>query len=387
MKRLSVLGSTGSIGTQTMEVVRSNRDQFALEAVAANSSVDLLEQQVREFRPKLAVVYDETKYQELKSRVGSLTEVAAGIEGLIAAATIAEANTVVSSIVGIAGLIPTYHAIKSKKNIALANKETLVAGGRLIMGLAKQNQVSILPVDSEHSAIFQSIGANKKAQINKLILTASGGPFRTKSKEDLQKVTVADALNHPNWKMGKKITVDSATLMNKGLEVIEAKWLFDVEPEQIEVVVHPQSIIHSAVEFVDGTVVAQLGTPDMKLPIQYALTYPDRLPMSGDRLDLAKLGTLTFEKPDVDRFPCLKLAFDALKTSDSACIAINGANEAAVDLFLRNRISFMDISMLVAKVFEKVEAVNNPTLDEIIEIDKWARALTLELYEKRCGTC
>lgn len=387
MKRLSVLGSTGSIGLQTIEVIRNNKEMFSLEAVAANSSVDLLEQQVREFRPKLAVVYDESKYAELKSRVGNITEVATGIEGLIAAATIAEANTVVSAIVGIAGLIPTYHAIESKKNIALANKETLVAGGRLIMSLAKENNISILPVDSEHSAIFQSIGSNKKSQLNKLILTASGGPFRTKTQEELQHVTLADALNHPNWKMGKKITVDSATLMNKGLEVIEAKWLFDVCAEEIDVCVHPQSIIHSMVEFVDGSVIAQLGLPDMKLPIQYALTYPERLPMAGEKLDLTKLGTLTFEKPDMVKFPCLKLAYEALKLGDSACIAVNGANEAAVELFLNNKISFMDIPRLITAVLEKNEARNNPTLGEIIEIDHWARKLTLELFEKRCSSC
>lgn len=387
MKRISVLGSTGSIGTQTIEVIKSNREMFALEAVAANSSVDILEQQVRELRPKLAVVFDETKYSELKQRIGGLTEVAAGAEGLIAAATISNADTVVSSIVGIAGLIPTYNAIKAKKNIALANKETLVTGGRLIMAAAKENNISILPVDSEHSAIFQSIGSNNRSSISKLILTASGGPFRKKSKAELQNVTVADALNHPNWKMGKKITVDSATLMNKGLEVIEARWLFDMEAESIDVCVHPQSIIHSMVEYVDGAVIAQLGMPDMKLPIQYALTYPDRLPMTGERLDLMKLGTLTFEEPDTDKFPCLKLAYDALKAGDSACIVVNGANEVAVDLFLNNKISFMDIPALITGVLEKHKCFNNPTLEEIIEIDKWSRKLTQELYEKRCSSC
>ncbi len=386
MKKLSVLGSTGSIGMQTMEVIRSNPESFCLEAVAANSSVDLLEQQVREFRPKLAVIYDESKYEELKSRIGGLTEVATGVEGLIAAASIQEADTVVSAIVGIAGLVPTYHAILNKKNIALANKETLVAGGNLIMSLAKEKGISILPVDSEHSAIFQSIGSNKKSQLSKLIVTASGGPFRKSTLEELKQVTVADALNHPNWKMGKKITIDSATLMNKGLEVIEARWLFDVTAEQIDVCVHPQSIIHSMVEFVDGSVLAQLGLPDMKLPIQYALTYPDRLPMGGQRLDLAALGTLTFEKPDTDRFPCLRLAYEALKAGDSACIVVNGANEVAVDLFLKNKISFMDIPYLIETVLSKHTLQNSPTLDEILEIDQWARSVTLELYEKRCSS-
>lgn len=387
MKRISVLGSTGSIGMQTMEVIRNNRELFSLEAITANSSIDLLVQQVMEFHPKLAVIYDESKYAELKNRVGSITEVATGVQGLIAAATITEADTVVSAIVGIAGLIPTYHAITNKKNIALANKETLVAGGRLIMKKAKENNISILPVDSEHSAIFQSIGSNKKSQICKLILTASGGPFRTKTKEELNHVTLADALNHPNWNMGKKITVDSATLMNKGLEVIEARWLFDVDADQIEVCVHPQSIIHSMVEYIDGAVIAQLGLPDMKLPIQYALTYPERKPMQGDKLDLTKYGTLTFEKPDTDKFPCLKLAYDALAAGDSACIAINGANEAAVELFLNNKISFMDIPMLLTSVLEKHEIVNNPNLEEIIEIDKWSRSIINELYKKRWSIC
>ncbi|MDF2840920.1 MAG: 1-deoxy-D-xylulose 5-phosphate reductoisomerase [Clostridia bacterium] len=387
MKRLSVLGSTGSIGLQTMEVVRSNRELFRLEAITANSSLDLLEQQVKEFRPKLVVVFDESKYAELKRRVGGITEVAAGVEGLIAAATISEADTVVSSIVGIAGLIPTYHAVMNKKNIALANKETLVAGGRLIMSKAKENHISILPVDSEHSAIFQSIGSNKKSELSKLILTASGGPFRTRTLEELQHVTLSDALNHPNWKMGKKITVDSATLMNKGLEVIEARWLFDVNAEDIDVCVHPQSIIHSMVEFVDGSVIAQLGLPDMKLPIQYALTYPERMPIAGEKLDLRKIGTLTFEKPDTAKFPCLKLAYDALHLGDSACISVNGANEAAVELFLNEKIGFMDIPRLITAVLEKHETLNNPTLEEIIEIDQWARKLTLELYEKRCNIC
>lgn len=386
MKKLSVLGSTGSIGMQTMEVIRSNPESFRLEAVAANSSVDLLEQQVREFGPKLAVIYDESKYQELKSRIGGLAEVATGVEGLIAAASIPDADTVVSAIVGIAGLVPTYHAIQNKKHIALANKETLVAGGNLIMSLAKEKGISILPVDSEHSAIFQSIGSNKKSQLSKLIVTASGGPFRKSTLEDLKQVTVTDALNHPNWKMGKKITIDSATLMNKGLEVIEARWLFDVAAEQIEVCVHPQSIIHSMVEFVDGSVLAQLGLPDMKLPIQYALTYPDRLPMAGQRLDLTALGTLTFEKPDTGRFPCLRLAYEALNAGDSACIVINGANEVAVDLFLKNKISFMDIPYLIENVLSKHKVQNNPSIDEILEIDQWARSVTLELYEKRCSS-
>lgn len=384
MKNISVLGSTGSIGTQTLEVIRSNKDAFRLAAVTAHSSIDLLEQQVREFKPELAVVYDETLYNELAGRVRGLTRVSAGLEGLIEAAVLEDTDTVVTAIVGIAGLLPTYNAIKSGKNIALANKETLVTAGRIIMKAAYENNISILPVDSEHSAIFQSIGSNPRKALSKIILTASGGPFRTKSPEELEKVTVADALNHPNWKMGKKITIDSATLMNKGLEVIEAKWLFGVEPENIEVCVHPQSIIHSMVEFVDGAVLAQLGLPDMKLPIQYALTYPDRKPMGGEHLDMSKIGRLDFYRPDMEKFPCLRFAFDALKAGDSACVVLNGANEIAVRYFLDGKIGFKDIERLIEAVVKEHKPQACSAIDEVISYDLWAREKSKELFEKGC---
>ncbi len=384
MKGLSVLGSTGSIGTQTLEVARANPELFRIDALAAHSNIDLLEQQVREFKPRLAVVGDEGRYLELKSRVGHLTRISAGIDGMVEAAVLKDADVVVTAIVGIAGLIPTYNAIKSKKDIALANKETLVTAGRLIMAAAKENGVQILPVDSEHSAIFQSIGENSRKSIARLILTASGGPFRSKSMEELEDVTLQDALNHPNWKMGRKITVDSATLMNKGLEVIEAKWLFDMAPEQITVCVHPQSIIHSAVEFIDGSVIAQLGLADMKLPIQYALTYPERKAMAGKKLDLFEIGTLDFYKPDLEKFKCLRLAFEALNIGDSACVVLNGANEAAVGLFLEGRIGFLDIGNIIEKVLQKHKASVPSTLEDIVALDLWSRQQVIELFETGC---
>lgn len=384
MKNLSILGSTGSIGVQTLDVVRSNPEDFHVCALAAQSNIDVLEQQIREFRPRLTAVADFTKYKELKERVGSLTEIIPGIEGAMASAELSEADTVVSAIVGIAGLEPTYHAILKGKNIALANKETLVTGGSIIIEAVKRMGVSMMPVDSEHSAIFQSIGSNRQESIQKLILTASGGPFREKSSEALKEVTLEDALRHPNWKMGKKITVDSATLMNKGLEVIEAKWLFGVELDRIEVCVHPQSIIHSMVEFTDGSVIAQLGLPDMRLPIQYALTYPERKPMQGARLNLFEIGRLTFERPDTERFPCLSHAYEALKAGDSASVVLNGANEIAVQLFLEGRIGFTDISRLIGSALESHEARPVSGIEDIVALDLWARAKTKEIYEKRC---
>lgn len=384
MKALSILGSTGSIGTQTLEIVRENKEKFEVEALAANSNTELLEAQVREFRPRLTAIYDESKFKDLKKRVNGLTQVVAGLEGVVEAATAEESDTVVSAIVGIAGLIPTYTAIKAGKNIALANKETLVTAGRIITEEVKKNKVAMLPVDSEHSAIFQCLESGKHSEISKIILTASGGPFRTKSSEELNSVTVEDALKHPNWSMGRKITVDSATLMNKGLEVIEAKWLFDIDPKNIEVCVHPQSIVHSAVEFADGAVVAQLGLPDMKLPIQYALTYPDRLPMKGEKLDLISIGNLTFHKPDTDKFKCLKLAFMALDMGDSACVVLNGANEEAVRLFLNGKISFKDIGNLMEKTLNMHKALNNITIEEVLEIDRWSRDTLINLYKVGC---
>lgn len=381
MKSLSILGSTGSIGTQTLEIVRENKLEFEVTALAANSNIDLLETQVREFRPRLTAIGDKTKYKELKSRVNGLTKVTAGLEGVVDVATSESCDTVLSAIVGIAGLIPTYKAIKAGKNIALANKETLVTAGRIITEEVKKNKVRMLPVDSEHSAIFQSLGNNEHSQISKLILTASGGPFRTKTLRELEAVTVQDALKHPNWSMGRKITVDSATLMNKGLEVIEAKWLFDIMPESIEVCVHPQSIIHSAVEFVDGAVIAQLGLPDMKIPIQYALTYPERLPMGGEKLNLAAIGNLTFYKPEVEKFKCLGLAFRALDMGDSACVVLNGANEEAVRLFLDRKIGFLDIGNLIEETLNMHEVIDDMNINDVTALDKWSRATLNNLYK------
>ncbi len=384
MKRLSILGSTGSIGTQTLQVVRENKTEFAIEALAANSNIDLLETQVREFRPRITAVRDELKYKELKRRVGGFTEVVAGAEGVNDAAAAENCDTVVSAIVGIAGLIPTYNAIKAGKDIALANKESLVTAGRIIAEEVKKNKVQMLPVDSEHSAIFQSIGSNNRKEINKIILTASGGPFRTKSLEELRTVTINDTLKHPNWSMGKKITVDSATLMNKGLEVIEARWLFDIMPEAIEVCVHPQSIIHSAVEFVDGTVIAQMGLPDMKIPIQYALTYPGRLAMGGKKLSLASIGELNFYEPDIERFKCLKLAFTALNMGDSACVVLNGANEEAVRLFLGGEIGFLDIGNLIEKTLDKHKTVKNININDVAVLDQWSRKTLNDIFKAGC---
>ena len=384
MKRLSILGSTGSVGTQALEIVRENKNMFKVEALAANSSIDLLEAQVREFRPVITAVGDKKKYGELKKRVNGLTHITAGLEGVVEAATAEGSDTVISAIVGIAGLIPTYNAIKSGKNVALANKETLVTAGRIITEEVKKNKVEMLPVDSEHSAIFQSLGGSKHGEASKLILTASGGPFRSKSPEELEKVTVQDALKHPNWSMGRKITVDSATLMNKGLEVIEARWLFDIMPDKIEVCIHPQSIVHSAVEFVDGSVIAQLGLPDMKLPIQYALTYPERLPMSGKKLSLTSIGSLTFHEPDMVKFKCLGLAFRALSMGDSACVVLNGANEEAVRLFLDGKIKFLDIGKLIEKTLDKHEVINNMNIDNVVALDQWSRETLYNLYQVGC---
>ncbi len=384
MKVISILGSTGSIGTQTLEIVRENNHKFKVEALAANSNIDLLEAQVREFRPRITAIGDESKYEELKKRVGGLTYITAGQEGIVEAATTEGSDTVVSAIVGIAGLIPTYNAIKSGKNIALANKETLVTAGRIITEEVKRCKVSMLPVDSEHSAIFQSLCGSKKSEVSKIILTASGGPFRNKTLEELSTVTLEDALKHPNWSMGRKITIDSATLMNKGLEVIEARWLFDIMPEAIEVCVHPQSIIHSAVEYVDGSVIAQLGLPDMKLPIQYALTYPDRLAISGEKLSLTSIGNLTFYKPDTDKFKCLGLAFRALSMGDSACVVLNGANEEAVRLFLDRKIGFLDIGCLIEKTLDKHKVMNNMNINDVVALDRWSRETILNLYQVGC---
>ena len=374
MKKIGILGSTGSIGTQTLEIVRSNPD-LQVVALAAGSNVSLMEQQVREFHPVLAVMGSEEASADLKSRIADTgTKVLAGMEGMLELAILPQMEILVTAIVGMIGIRPTIAAIEAGKTIALANKETLVTAGHIIMPLAKEKGVSILPVDSEHSAIFQSIHGENRERVSKILLTASGGPFRGKKTEELQDITVEDALKHPNWSMGRKITVDSATLVNKGLEVMEAKWLFDVEPEQIQVVVHPQSIIHSMVEYVDGGIMAQLGMPDMKLPIQYALFYPDRRPMDGKRVDFFALKIISFEKPDIKTFRGLQLAYDAIAAGGSMPTIFNAANEKAVGLFLDKKIRFLAIYDLIQGAMEQHKVIANPTVDEILEAEAQAHA-------------
>lgn len=374
MKKIGILGSTGSIGTQTLEIVRSNPDLQVI-ALAAGSNVSLMEQQVREFHPMLAVMGSEEAATDLKNRIADTdTRVSAGMEGMLELAILPQMEVLVTAIVGMIGIRPTIAAIKAGKTIALANKETLVTAGHIIMPLAKEKGVSILPVDSEHSAIFQSMHGENRERVSKILLTASGGPFRGKRTEELQDITVEDALKHPNWSMGRKITVDSATLVNKGLEVMEAKWLFDVEPEQIQVVVHPQSIIHSMVEYVDGGIMAQLGMPDMKLPIQYALFYPDRRPMDGRRVDFFVLKSISFEEPDVKTFRGLQLAYDAIAAGGSMPTVFNAANEKAVGLFLDKKIRFLAIYDLIQGAMEQHKVIANPTVDEILEAEAQAHA-------------
>ena len=374
MKKIGILGSTGSIGTQTLEIVRSNPDLQVI-ALAAGSNVSLMEQQVREFHPMLAVMGSEEAATDLKNRIADTdTRVSAGMEGMLELAILPQMEVLVTAIVGMIGIRPTIAAIKAGKTIALANKETLVTAGHFIMPLAKEKGVSILPVDSEHSAIFQSMHGENRERVSKILLTASGGPFRGKKTEELQDITVEDALKHPNWSMGRKITVDSATLVNKGLEVMEAKWLFDVEPEQIQVVVHPQSIIHSMVEYVDGGIMAQLGMPDMKLPIQYALFYPDRRPMDGRRVDFFALKSISFEEPDIKTFRGLQLAYDAIAAGGSMPTVFNAANEKAVGLFLDKKIRFLAIYDLIQGAMEQHKVIANPTVDEILEAEAQAHA-------------
>ena len=353
MRKIAILGSTGSIGTQTLEVVRFQKD-IQVVGLSAGKNIKKLEEQIREFSPAIAAVWDENAAKELASKVADTqTKVLAGMGGLIELARMENCDMLVTAIVGMIGIRPTMEAISSGKDIALANKETLVTAGHLIMPLAEEHQVKILPVDSEHSAIFQALNGETKKEVNKILITASGGPFRGRSREELSQVTLEDTLKHPNWVMGKKITVDSATLVNKGLEVMEAKWLFDVELSQIEVVVQPQSVIHSMVEFQDGSVIAQLGTPDMRLPIQYALYYPRRRFLPGERLDFAKLGSITFEQPDTDTFLGLPLAMEAAKQGGSMPTVFNAANELAVQKFLQKKIGFLDIYDIISQSMEK----------------------------------
>lgn len=369
MKKIAILGSTGSIGTQTLEVVRENKDIEVL-GLAAGKNIELLEQQIREFHPVCVAVWSEGKAEELKVKIADTdTRVVTGMEGLIEIATLEKAEILVTAIVGMIGLRPTIAAIQAGKDIALANKETMVTAGHLIMPMAKEYNVRILPVDSEHSAIFQSLQGNKGNPIHKILLTASGGPFRGKKEEDLLNIRVEDALKHPNWSMGQKITIDSSTMVNKGLEVIEAKWLFDVNVDQIQVVVQPQSVIHSMVEFKDGGIIAQLGTPDMRLPIQYALYYPHRRYLNGDRLDFAKLGQITFEEPDMDTFLGLPMAIQAAKAGGSMPTVFNAANELAVSKFLHKKIRFLDIYDIIGQSMERHKVIENPGLEEILETE------------------
>ena len=368
MKYIAILGSTGSIGTQTLEVVRAQQD-IKVTALSAGDNIDLLEQQIREFKPVLAAVKTEEKAKELALRISDLDiPVLSGMDGLMAVACEEKAEVLVTAIVGMLGIRPTIAAIEAGKGIALANKETLVTAGHIIMPLAKKCGVRILPVDSEHSAIFQSLNGEKEHgnKIDKILLTASGGPFRGMTREQLSQVRLEDALKHPNWVMGRKITIDSATLVNKGLEVMEAKWLFDVELDQIQVVVHPQSVIHSMVQYEDGAIIAQLGTPDMKLPIQYALYYPERRFLRGMRLDFYKLGQMTFEAPDMDTFEGLKFALEAMRRGGNIPTVFNAANEKAVAMFLERRIAFLDIPDIIASAMEEITYIEHPSVEEIL---------------------
>ena len=391
MKKIAILGSTGSIGTQTLEIVRNNPD-LQVVALAAGTNVEKMEEQIREFRPLVACMWRPEAAEDLRVRVADLdVKILSGMEGLLEVAVFPESQMLVTAIVGMIGIRPTIAAIEAGKDIALANKETLVTAGHIIMPLAREKNVAILPVDSEHSAIFQSLNGELAGKpfrryveydgkkIEKILLTASGGPFRGRTREQLKAIRPEDALKHPNWTMGRKVTIDSSTLVNKGLEVMEAKWLFGVELDQIQVVVHPQSIVHSAVQYVDGAIIAQLGVPDMKLPIQYALFYPDRRPMRGERADLFALGQLTFEAPDTDTFPGLALAYRAARRGGSLPTVYNAANEKAVQLFLENRISYLDIIDLIEKAMDHHKVTAAPNVEEILEAEQETYAYILSL--------
>ncbi len=376
MKKIAILGSTGSIGTQTLDVVREHSDELQVVALAAGTNKERLKEQIKEFHPKLVSLSDEKKAQELKEELaGEQVEVVCGMEGLIEVAGVDSADVVVTAVVGMMGILPTMEAIKKGKDIALANKETLVTAGHLIIPMAKEYGVSILPVDSEHSAIFQSLQGEPKAALDKILLTASGGPFRGKSAEFLETVTLEAALNHPNWSMGPKITIDSSTMVNKGLEVMEAKWLFGVDYSQIEVVIQPQSIIHSMVQYVDGAIIAQLGTPDMRVPIEYALFYPERRSLSGDRLDFSKLSQITFEKPDYKVFRGLSLAIEAGKTGGTMPTVFNAANERAVAKFLKGEVKYTDIVRSIEKCMDAHKVSAHPDLEEILATEQWVYSI------------
>jgi 1-deoxy-D-xylulose-5-phosphate reductoisomerase len=380
LKNISILGSTGSIGKQTIDIVLTHDDINVL-GLTANTNIDLLEEQIDLVKPQVVAVMNEQKALELKKRVGNKVKVLSGMEGLIQVATLDKVDLVVTAVVGMIGIRPTVEAIKASKDIALANKETLVTAGEIINNLIKEYNVNIYPVDSEHSAIFQCLNGENKKEISKIILTASGGPFRGKKTSELKKITVSEALNHPNWSMGKKITIDSATLMNKGLEVIEAKWLFNVELDRIKVVVHPQSIIHSMVEYNDSSIIAQLGVPDMRVPIQYALYYPNRINNNIKKLDLLEISKLTFEEPDIRTFRCLDLAYKALEKGGSILSVLNAANEYAVDEFLNNKIRFLEIPEIIEFAMDNHKNIIHPTLDNIFEAEKE----TYEIIESKWG--
>ncbi|MBR0596769.1 1-deoxy-D-xylulose-5-phosphate reductoisomerase [Sinanaerobacter chloroacetimidivorans] len=372
MKKIAILGSTGSIGTQALDIIEQNPDLFCATVLTCGSNADKLSEQIAKHKPALAVTAYEDDAVAL-SKIHPDTEFLYGMEGLTVAAAMADSDLVLNALMGMRGLIPTYCAIEAGKDIAFANKETLVAGGELIMGAAAKHKVRLLPVDSEHSAIFQALQGNEHKNINRLILTASGGPFRGYTLEQLEKVTLAQALKHPNWTMGSKITIDSATMMNKGLEVIEARWIFDMPAEQIDVVIHPESIIHSMVEYVDHSIIAQLGVPDMRVPISYAFTYPDRIENNCSSVDFFELGTLTFEKPNRKTFQCLDFAYEALKAGGSYPVVLNAANEILVQQFLENRISFIDIQNTIDKVLQEHEVIYHLDMEGILEVDKKTR--------------
>ncbi|MGO1477672.1 1-deoxy-D-xylulose-5-phosphate reductoisomerase [Senegalia sp. (in: firmicutes)] len=380
MKNIGILGSTGSIGTQALDVIRKNRDLFNITALSGNNNIDLLEMQAIEFKPDIVSVFDKDNADILKIKLKPYNiKVYSGMEGLINLAKYENIDILLTSVVGMIGLKPTMAAIETGKTIALANKETLVTAGSIVMNKIKEKNINLIPVDSEHSAIFQSITTDSKKEINKIILTASGGPFRGKKKEDLLNISYKEALKHPNWDMGRKISIDSSTLMNKGLEVIEAKWLFDVDLENIDVVVHPQSIIHSMVEYIDGSVIAQLGISDMRIPIQYALTYPHRIKNDIMKLDLAQVSKLTFEKPDLQTFPSLELAYRALKEGGTMSSVLNASNEILVELFLKEKIKFYDIPNITEKILDIHENIYNPNIEDVLYSDNWARVKVKEL--------
>jgi 1-deoxy-D-xylulose-5-phosphate reductoisomerase len=385
-KRLGILGSTGSIGVSTLEIVQRHPERFSVVGLAAGSNIDLLEQQMRQFRPSVVSVFDLQRAKELRERTSDLgIEISEGSHAACTIASLPDVDMVLSGIVGAAGLAPTLAAIRAGKDVAIANKEPLVMAGELVMHEA-EGRVRVLPVDSEHSAIFQALSGNRRADVKRLILTASGGPFRTWPSENFGQITVRDALQHPNWRMGQKITIDSASMMNKGLEVIEAHWLFNVEADHVDVVVHPQSIVHSLVEFVDGAVIAQLGIHDMQIPIAYALNYPERLPNSLPALDLTEIGTLTFEPPDLARFPCLRLAYEAIGACGTAPTVLNAANETAVEAFLNERLTFVDIPQVIDETLQKhdVRSLADGDIETILSADRWAREKAASIINARC---